>query len=118
MTKSEFKHKYKDGLNAGMVLFQKTLHTVMTTEEIDKVIDWANTRKEKKWLKNFKEVYREKAVDWDSIPFWGSFSAIESISLLRDVLGIMVLANKNTYHGENEKDDADAEKPKTKKQKK
>lgn len=103
MTKAEFKHKYKDGIGVQMANFLKTLHTVMTSEEIDKVINWTKNRKEKRWLIKFKKTYVENYKDWDQ-PFWGTLIAIESAELLRDIIGIMALSDKAVYKGEHEED--------------
>ena len=104
MTKTEFKEKFKEGVNINMVIFLKTLRTVMTSDEIDKIIAYTPRLRERIWLKRFKKFYLANYTDSDA-PFWLTLREIKSVELLKDVIGLMTLANKNVYHGESEKDD-------------
>ena len=103
-------------MNTAIVAFEKSLHTIMTTDEIDKVINHATWR-EKRWLKYFKNWYRENVKDWD-VPIWASLPSIQSARLFADVIRYMVSATDTVYHGENEEGDADEDKPKTAKKSK
>ncbi len=102
MTRDEFRKKYPNGLNVIITSFEKSLYYIMTTDEIDKVIKYCGSWRERRWLKKFKENYREIVTDWNGLPFWAFLPNCESPALLRNIISIMVSANKNCYYGNEE----------------
>lgn len=104
MTKNQFQIKHPDGLNIGIVAFKKSLHMVMTTGEIDKLIKMAKWR-ERAWLKAFKKAYLEVNDEWD-FPFEPYLIGIKSLLLLKTTIALAIqMFEKNTYRGENESDE-------------
>lgn len=103
MTKEEFSNRYPDGLNNTIVLYQKALHSILMSDEIDRVIKYTKG-KEKRQLKRLKTLYREVANEgsWDKWSIWVSIGYIKSPSLFADIITCMTLDNKDVYHGENE----------------
>lgn len=102
MTKKRFNEKYPDGLNVIVVAFKKSLHEIMTSDEIDKLIKMAKWR-ERTWLKAFKKAYLEVNDDWD-FPFEPYLMGIKSQLLLKDVIACMT-DKFGVYRGENESDE-------------
>ena len=104
MTKKQFNEKYPDGLNVIVVAFKKSLHEIMTSDEIDKLIKMAKWR-ERTWLKAFKKAYLEVNDDWD-FPFDPYLIGIKSLLLLKTTIALAIqMFEKNTYRGENESDE-------------
>lgn len=99
MTKKQFNEKYPDGLNVVIVAFKKSLHEIMTSDEIDKLIKMAK-RRERTWLKAFKKAYLEVNADWD-FPFEAYLMGIKSPMLLKDAIACMT-DKFDVYRGENE----------------
>lgn len=102
MTKNQFQIKHPDGLNVIAVAFKKSLHEIMTSDEIDKLIKMAKWR-ERTWLKAFKKAYLEVNDDWD-FPFESYLMGIKSQLLLKDVIACMT-DKFGVYRGENESDE-------------
>lgn len=102
MTKKEFNEKYPDGLNLEVVRFNKALDAIMRGDEIDNII-FHTSGKEHKWLLDYKKAYLAFAKGWD-MPVWMMLADIESPTLFRDIIAIMINSEENVYRGENESD--------------
>lgn len=105
MTREKFRKRYPNGLNVIIVSFLKSLHHVMTTDEIDKVIKHCKSWRERRWLKAFKKNYRANAKEWDTMPIWAFLPNCKSSALLQDIIAVMATANKNCYYGNEEEID-------------
>lgn len=101
MTREEFKRRYLQGLNMSIVMFEKALYTIMTTEEIDNLIKHS-TRRERKFLKKFKKAYVENCKEWDCISIWHFLNINKSKLLLDDIICVMSMNDKRIYKGEDE----------------
>lgn len=101
MTKEDFTKKYKDGANMTAVRFQKVLYKIMTTEEIDYIMEYAGFF-EKRWLKKFKAEYLEIAKDWSTVPIVPLLVCIKSPLLYADVVSRMIGMDSIVYKGEDE----------------
>lgn len=103
MTKLEFRMKHPDGMNTAIVAFKKSIHMIMTTEEINKLIKITKGA-EKRWLKAFKKAYDEAITDWD-FPYVPFLMGIKSPTLLSTAIALMVeMFKESVYNGENESD--------------
>ena len=99
MTKAEFNEKYPNGASVIVIAFKKSLHEVMTSVEIDRLIN-STKGSERRWLRNFKKAYAEAVSDWD-FPFEPFLMGIKSPTLLKDVIALMI-DKFGVYRGENE----------------
>lgn len=99
MDKEKFNEKYPDGLNNTIWLFKNALHSIMTTSEIDKVIKSAKGS-EKRHIKALKESYLASKLTAETADIWPVLMAINSADLLKNVIAVMVLNDKNVYRGE------------------
>lgn len=99
MDKAEFDRMFPDGINNTIWLFKKALHDIMTTDEIDKVIKAARGS-EKRHLKAFKKSYLASGSTAETVAIWPALMAINSATLLRDIITVMVGNDKNVYRGE------------------
>lgn len=89
----EFKEIYPNGLNRTIVSFEKAFHKIMSTDEIDKVMKYCNKRT-RKHLKGLKESF-DKDRKWYEYHWLILLNEIQSIELLRDIIGYMVTYDDN-----------------------
>lgn len=109
----EFSEMYPDGINTTIRSFSKALWDIMTTDEIDRIInrpvdsmthsERRRWKTEKRWLENFRDAFRE--VDgweirdwWNTINIWDVMMRIESPRLFSDIITYMVVNNKEVSH--------------------
>ncbi len=72
-------------------LFMEALDEIMSSHEIENVINWADDEDEKKELEYFRKQYKRMKEEFDTIPIWEVLSTIESTMLFKDIITMMVL---------------------------
>ena len=97
MDKEQFSKTYPNGLNNTIWLFHKALQDIVSTDEIDKVIKQAKGL-ERRRIKAFKKAYL--ASSCEILPIWPVLSALDSATLLKDIIVFMVKNDTNIYRGE------------------
>ena len=86
--------RYPKGLNRTIALFQKALRFVVSTDEINKVLNYAGWN-ERKAIREVKEKFLE--YDAKDVPIWMLITQIKDCpSLLADVFAVMVSMDKET----------------------
>lgn len=85
----KFKEKYPNGLNKMIYYLGKAIFKVMTTDEIDKIMNYADPE-ENEEIKAFKEAFDKAGIkDWTDC-YWIPSIQDMPAPILRDVIAIAV----------------------------
>lgn len=86
----DLKDIYPQGLNSMLVAYHKSLDEIMRTEEIDRIINYTPSSRERRWLKRYKKAYLDAIDDMYMLSAWDFFPHCESPELLKNIFCYML----------------------------